>query len=390
MINFSVQHKSIRSQARLGIIKTPHGEIETPAFIPVATQAVIKTLTSEEAIGTGCQALIANTFHLHLKPGEELVAEGGGLHNFMNWPRALMTDSGGFQVFSLGFGSDHGVGKILKERIDETVTLGQQPKNIEITNEGVFFQSPVDGKKLFLGSSESIAIQQKLGADIIFAFDEATSPVADEAYTKASLERTHQWAKQSLEAKTSAEQAIYGIVQGGKFTDLRRQSAQFIGSLPFDGFGIGGEYGDDKTKMSDILKTVINELPEEKPRHLLGIGHLEDIPEIIKAGVDTFDCIVPTHYARHGTAFVSVSEHPPKPLAKAGHINLKNKQFLTDQNPLDAKCKCFVCQGYKRSYIAHLIRAKEITGLKLLTYHNLFFFNNFVARLRQDIKDGKI
>jgi tRNA-guanine family transglycosylase len=378
MIEFSISQQSAISSARIGVLKTPHGEVATPTLVPVATQAVVKTMTSQEAEEAGCQILIANTFHLHLKPGEELVNQAGGLHEFMNWPHPLMTDSGGFQVFSLGFGRDHGVGKVLKQKSDETVTIGQQPKNIKITDEGVTFRSPVDGRKLFIGPPESIAIQQKLGADIIYTFDEATSPVANKEYTKVSLERTHRWAKQCLSVKTS-NQALFGIVQGGKFSDLRQQSAQFIGSLPFARFGIGGEYGDDKTIMPELLQTVLQELPPDKPRHLLGIGHLEDIPAIIKAGIDTFDCIVPTHYARHGTAFTS-----------NGKLNLKNAIFMNDQKPLDHQCPCYVCQDYKRSYIAHLIRAQEITGLKLLTFHNLHFFNSYIADIRQQIKDNRL
>lgn len=377
-MKFTVQQQSNKSQARLGLLETPHGIVETPAFVPVATQAVVKTLTSEEAAQAGSKILIANTFHLHLKPGENIVAQAGGLHDFMNWSRPLMTDSGGFQVFSLGFGLDHGVGKVLKERIAETVQLGQQPKKVTITSEGVHFRSPVDGRELFLGPKESIDIQQKLGADIIFAFDEATSPVADEAYTKQSLTRTHRWAKACLAAKTS-NQALFGIVQGGKFKHLRKSSAQTISALPFDGFGIGGEYGDDKTGMIGIIHAALDQLPKEKPRHLLGIGHLEDIPEIIKAGIDTFDCIVPTHYARHGTAFTSEDK-----------LDLTKSGFLADQQPLDPNCNCPVCQSYRRSYIAHLLKAKEITALRLLTFHNLHFFNNYVAKLREQIKEGKI
>jgi queuine tRNA-ribosyltransferase/7-cyano-7-deazaguanine tRNA-ribosyltransferase len=366
------------SAARLGVLKTSHGEIETPAFVPVATQAVIKTLTSQETEQAGSQVLIANTFHLHLKPGEDIVNQAGGLHDFMNWPHPLMTDSGGFQVFSLGFGQDHGVGKVLKQKIDATVQLGQQPKEIKITPDGVHFKSPVDGTQLFLGPKESVNIQQKLNADIIFVFDEATSPVASEDYTKDSLARTHAWAKQCLAHKTS-NQALFGIVQGGKFDYLRRESAQYIGSLSFDGFGIGGEYGDEKHTMTKVLKTVITSLPQQKPRHLLGIGHIEDIPEIIKLGVDLFDCIAPTHYGRHGTAFTN-----------KGKINLKRKNYLTEQEPIDKNCSCPVCQEYKRSYIAHLIQAKEITGMKLLTHHNLHFFNNFISNIRRQIKAGKI
>ena len=378
MIQFRVTKESASSRARLGLLQTPHGTVETPTLVPVATQATVKTLTSEEARAAGCQMLIANTFHLHLKPGEDIVAAGGGLHEFMRWRRPLITDSGGFQVFSLGFGRDHGVGKILKERRDEVVLLGQQPSRITINHDGVEFTSPVDGRKIFLNPAESIAIQEKLGADIIFAFDEATSPIADEAYTKASLERTHRWAAESLAAKAS-NQALFGIIQGGKFTHLRKQSAETIGGMAFDGFGIGGEYGDDKRAMVSIIKIVVDELPAEKPRHLLGIGHLEDIPEIIKTGVDTFDCIAPTHYARHGTGFTS-----------EGKLDLSKRQFLTDQQPLDPACACSVCGTYKRSYISHLVRAKEITALRLLTFHNLHFFNTYVAHLREQIRQGKL
>jgi queuine tRNA-ribosyltransferase/7-cyano-7-deazaguanine tRNA-ribosyltransferase len=378
MIEFKIEKQSARSKARLGILETPHGHVETPAFVPVATQAVIKTLTSEETEQTGSSILIANTFHLHLKPGEQVVREAGGLHSFMNWPHPLMTDSGGFQVFSLGFGSDHGVGKVLKEKRDEVVQLGQQPRNVTITEAGVTFKSPIDGTELFLGPKESITIQQKLGADIIFTFDEATSPVADEVYTRQSLGRTHRWAEECLEHKTS-DQALYGIVQGGKFPHLRQESARAVGQLPLDGFGIGGEYGDDKTIMAGIIQTVLGELPNDKPRHLLGIGHLEDIPEIIKAGIDTFDCIVPTHYARHGTAFTS-----------EGRLDFGKRQLLHDQSPLDPACRCPVCRNHRRSYIAHLVRSKEITALRLLTFHNLYFFNQYIANLREQIRAGKL
>ena len=378
MIDFKITHKSKRSNARIGILKTPHGEIETPSFVGVATQAVVKTLTSEEVKKTGSQILISNTFHLHLKPGEKFLKKAGGIHKFMNWERPLMTDSGGFQVFSLGFGRDHGVGKILKEKADLTVKAGKKPKNVKITEDGVFFRSPKDGAKLFIGPKESIRIQEAIGADIIFAFDECTSPVADYFYTKRSLGKTHRWAQICLETKKT-NQALYGIVQGGKFDDLRTDSAKFIGSLPFDGFGIGGEFGDEKRTMTDMLELTLPHLPEEKPRHLLGIGHLEDIPEIMKSGIDTFDCIVPTHYARHGIAFTS-----------KGRLDMRKLVFLNDKKPLDPRCECSTCKNYTRNYITHLFRAEEITALRLLTFHNLFYFNKYVEKLREEIKKGKL
>lgn len=382
MISFSLTKKSAKSRARLGIIKTSHGEIQTPAFIGVATQGTIKTLDSKELPETGLQAVICNTFHIHLKPGEDIVAKNGGLHKFADINVPIMTDSGGYQVFSLGFGRDYGTGKILKEKSANKITAGHQPKNIKITCDGVEFYSPVDGSKLFVGPRESIKIQEKLGADIIFAFDECTSPIADHAYNKKALEKTHPWAKICLQTKKS-KQALYGIVQGGKFKDLRIESAQFIGSLPFDGFGIGGEFGDSKQTMEKMISWVVKELPENKPRHLLGIGQLEDIPKIIKQGVDTFDCTIPTHYARHGYAFVAKGASYEK-------IDLNKMLYLKDKNPLDKKCNCYVCQTYTKSFICHLIRAKEITGLKLLSFHNLYFFNEFVGKIRKGIASGKI
>lgn len=378
MIEFKTIYKSKKSNARIGILKTPHGEIETPSFVGVATQAVVKTLTAKEVEEAKTQILISNTFHLHLKPGEQFLKKAGGIHKFMNWNRPLMTDSGGFQVFSLGFGRDHGVGKILKEKSNITIKAGKKPKNVKITEDGVFFRSPVDGKQLFIGPRESIKIQEAIGADIMFAFDECTSPVADYEYTKRSLEKTHRWAEVCLDVKKT-KQALFGIVQGGKFRDLREESAKYIGNLPFDGFGIGGEFGDEKSTMTDMLNWTVPHLPKDKSIHLLGIGHLEDMPEIIKTGIDTFDCIVPTHYARHGVAFTST-----------GRLDMKKAKFLTDKEPLDKKCGCPTCLVYKRNYIAHLLKANEITGLRLMTMHNLHFFNTYVETLRNDIKKGKL
>ncbi len=378
-MEFTIQKRSKRSRARLGVIKTPHGEVETPALVTVATQASVKTLTSEEAGRAGSRLLIANTVHLHLKPGERVVKAAGGLHKFMNWRGPMMTDSGGYQVFSLGFGRDLGTGKILKQRISASITTGQQPKLLSIGEDGVEFTSYIDGRRVFLGPKESIRIQEALGADIIFAFDECTSPAADHDYTARSLERTHRWARVCLEAKRT-KQALYGVVQGGKFEDLRRRSAKFIGALDFDGFGIGGEFGDDKSAMTKMIGWVVDELPEDRPRHLLGIGHPEDIEAVVKAGADTFDCTVPTHYARHGTAFTS-----------AGRLDLNQSRYLADRAPLDRKCSCSVCAaGYTRSYICHLFRAKEVTALSLLTFHNLHFFNGLVDGVRRRLKRGLI
>src|SRR3989344_4224083 len=281
-----------------------------------------------------------------------------------------MTDSGGVQVFSLGFGRDMGVGKILKtfpgKDIDKPVNAGSQPKSVKITPDGVHFQSPVDGKRLFIGPKESIRIQESLGADIIFAFDECTPPLVSKKYVEQSLEMTHKWAKICIESKKT-DQSLFGITQGSKFKDLRIKSAKFINSLGFDGYGIGGDLGESKKTTTDILDWVIPHLDENKPRHLLGIGYLEDMELMIKHGVDTFDCIVPTHYARRGVAFTSV-----------GELDLRKSIFLKDKKPLDPKCDCQTCQNYTRSYLCHLMKAKEITVMRLLSFHKLYYFNQFV------------
>lgn len=382
-MEFKILKKSKKSRARLGILKTAHGEVETPALVTVATQAVVKTLTSEEVSMAGSQILISNTFHLHLKPGEKIVKSAGGLHKFMNWPKPLMTDSGGFQVFSLGFGHDLGVGKVIKyfpgeTKIEKAIEAKSQPKQIKITSEGVHFRSPLDGKEIFIGPKESIRIQEALGADIIFAFDECTPPFSTYEYVKESMKRTHKWAKICVKAQKT-RQALFGIVQGSKFKDLRREGAEFINSLDFPGFGIGGDLGENKEIMNKILDWTVPYLDEKKPRHLLGIGYLEDMENIIKAGIDTFDCTVPTHYGRRGIAFTSF-----------GRLDLRKTIFLKDKGALDKNCGCPVCQVYKRNYLCHLLRANEITPLKLLTFHNLYFFNTFVEKIREKIKQGRI
>jgi len=390
MIEFSVIKKSKKSSARLGILRTPHGEVETPSLVPVATLATIKGLRSDEVLATKTQIVISNTYHLHLTPGENIVKAGGGLNKFMNWPRPTMTDSGGFQVFSLGFGRDLGIGKnsvaSLKKskvpggsypgKLERAIEKGHQPKGVKITEDGVEFYSPLSGEKMFLGPEESIAIQQKIGADIMYAFDECTPPGASRAYMETSLDLTHRWAKRSLAARKS-KQAMYGIVQGGNFKDLRQKSAQYINSLGFDGFGIGGDLGDSKKATRAILDWTLPLLEEKKPRHLLGIGHVEDIENIIKGGVDTFDCTVPTHYARRGIAFTG-----------KGRVDFNKAALLRDKNPIDATCECLACTKYTRSYLAHLVRAHEITGGALLTFHNLYFFNTYIEKVREKIRKG--
>lgn len=382
MINFKILKKSIKSRARLGVISTPHGEVQTPAFVPVATQGVVKTLVSEEAEKAGCQLLIANTYHLHSKPGEEILAQSGGLHKFMNWKRPLMTDSTGFQVFSLGFGSDLKVGKILKYfpgENEKKINVGQQPERVKITHDGVFFNSQITGEKIFIGPKESMNIQEKIGADMIFAFDECTAPLVTYEYAKVALSRTHRWVEVCLKEKDS-KQALFGIVQGSRFQDLREESAKFISSLDgVEGIGIGGDLGDSKDKMMEIIDWVIPHLADDKPRHLLGIGYLEDMERVIKSGIDLFDCTVPTHYARRGFAFTP-----------EGRLDFSKVKYLSDQNPIDPTCECLTCQNYKRNYISHLVRADEWTASHLLTIHNLFYFNKYVNDIREKIKNGEI
>ena len=403
MIEFRILKNSKKSGARIGILKTPHGLVETPALVPVATQAVVKTLTSEEARAAKCQILIANTFHLHLKPGEKIIKSSGGLHKFMNWQRPLMTDSGGFQVFSLGFGHDLGVGKVLgffpgpsfakasEGKRNIVIDKNAQPKEIKITSQGMHFKSPITGEKLFIGPKESIKIQEDLGADIIFAFDECTPPFSTFDYVKKAVKRTHDWARICVDSKKS-RQVLFGIVQGSKFQELRSESAKYINSLGFDGFGIGGDLGETKKDMAKILSWIIPDLDEKKPRHMLGIGRLDDMENIVKSGIDLFDCTAPTHYARRGIAFINsgLPAESTELAEKARKLDLNKLMFLKDKKPLDSKCSCFVCQNYKRNYITHLLKAKEITAMRLLTFHNLYFFNTFVETLRQKIKNNQI
>lgn len=381
-MEFKVIKKSAKTRARIGILKTIHGEVETPAFVPVATQASVKALDSEEIKATGSQILIANTFHLHLRPGESLVSKMGGIHKFANLNFPIMTDSGGFQVFSLGFGSDLKIGKMVKffpgADTERNIKMGDQPASVKITDDGAFFKSPYDGTKLFLGPKESMKIQSKIGADIIFAFDECTPLLATKEYIIKALERTHCWAKICLNER-DAKQALFGIVQGSQFEELRLESAKYINSLGFEGYGIGGDLGVSKKDIEKILDWVVPILDENKPRHLLGVGYVEDMEMMARHGVDLFDCVVPTQFARHGQVFTS-----------KGKLNLRSSRFLKNKSLLDPNCDCYVCQSYTISYLTHLLRSHEITGLKLLSFHNLYFFNKAIAAIRQKIKDGKL
>ena len=381
--SFKIIKKSKESKfLRLGQIKTPNGLIHTPNFVPVATRAALRGILFPEAKKSGLEIAILNTYHLWVSGAYKIIYKFGGLHRFINFKIPLMTDSGGFQVFSLGFSREHGVGKIGDIFPNEKVydfkkhKTNPQKNLVKINDKGVYFKEEKSGKKLFLTPEKSIKIQKMLGADFIFAFDECTSPLNDYEYTKKALERTHKWAIRSLKAFGKPKnQAIFGIIQGGAYEDLRKESVEFISSLPFFGFGIGGSLGKSKQEMKEVLSWVIPDLIENKPRHLLGIGEIDDIFSAVEWGIDLMDCVVPTRWARHGTA-----------LTFSGRLNLESRKSFNDKSPIDSKCSCFVCKNYSRAYISHLIRSKEINGIILLTHHNLTWMLNLMKTIRKSIK----
>ena len=378
---FKVLKKDKNTSARLGVLETPHGSVETPSYVVVGTHAKVRELDSEELEKTKTQIIIANTYHLWRALGDGGLKKYSGLHSEMKWNRPLMTDSGGFQVFSLGFARESGVGKINKT--DRTYKTNKPDNNlVKITEDGVFFMD--GGEEYFLDASKSIWIQERLGADIIFAFDEPTSPLHDYKYTKASLSRTHRWAAKSIESKKS-DQILYGIVQGGAFEDLRKESAKFIGSLDFGGFAIGGSFGSSfgagtEGRSFRELEWVVPLLPEDKPRHLLGIGLIEDLFIGVSKGIDTFDCVVPTREARHGVIYTS-----------QGRLDIKRGAFRDDNNVLDQECACEVCAVKKitRSYLRELFKNKDFEAGHLATFHNVYFFNNLMSRIRESISLGR-
>ena len=381
-MSFSIEKKIPGSLGRAGTIKTPHGDIETPAFIVVGTKGSVKSLTTEQVIDLGGQSVLANTYHLYLEPGESLVKESGGLGKFMNWPGPTFTDSGGFQVFSLGAAMGKSVGKIatgeeIAEYTDEPNFGG---KLAQIDEEGVTFKSFIDGSEHRFTPERSMEIQENLGADIIFAFDECTSPMAPREYQSQGMERTHRWAKRCLQSHSKTGQALFGVVQGGRFEDLRKKSAKVLAGLEpngksFDGFGIGGSFV--KEDMATAVKWVNEILPEGKPRHLLGIGEPEDLFLGIENGCDTFDCVAPTRLGRNGAFYTN-----------EGRIIIQNSKFRKDMSPIEKDCGCYACKNFSRSYIAHLFRAKEMLGPTLGSIHNLYFIVNLVKKIRRSIIDG--
>ncbi len=391
-IAFTVRHRASGSMARTGCLATSHGIVKTPAFVGVATRATIKAVEPQGLLDLGLQVVIANTYHLHLRPGEDTVASLGGLHGFSGWPGPTMTDSGGFQVFSLGAGKQHGVGKVASI-FPGGDARGRSSRSdrplVRLTEEGAEFRSILDGSLHCFTPESVITIQRKLGADIILPLDECTSPLHDRAYTRAAMERTHRWARRALAAFDvlredptfpNPDQELYGIVQGGAYRELREHSVREIGSLPFAGYAIGGSLGRSKGEMLDVLDWTVPLLPEERPRHLLGIGEIEDLFAAIRRGIDTLDCAAPTRLARNGGVFLKG--------APRHRINLRNARFARDDRPIDPACDCFTCQNHSRGYLRHLHRAGEVSFYRLATLHNLRYLVRLMADIRRSIAEG--
>ncbi len=422
-LEFNIVAKLAGTLARAGELVTPHGTILTPSFVVVGTKATVKALTPEQLVALGAQVTLCNTYHLMLQPGDELVARAGGLHTFMNWHGPMMTDSGGFQVFSLGAAYGKDVSKLVAAVTDPSLLISERSsvddgmaRLATVGNDGVSFRSHIDGSLHYITPEKSIEIQHNLGADIIFAFDECTSPSEDDRYQEEALSRTHAWAKRSLERHKELEQekrakapllveegvgggvakelppphpsgtppqaggekypqALFGIVQGGRSEVLRKKSAQVIGGMGFDGYGIGGSFA--KEDMSTAVRWCNEVLPESKPRHLLGIGEPEDLFMGVENGVDLFDCVAPTRNARTGTLYTHT-----------GKINIANSKFIDDFTRLDPDCGCGTCRDYTRAYLSHLFRAKEMLAATLASIHNEYFINHLVIDMRTAVIDG--
>ena len=350
MFEFDIKAKN--GLARAAVFHTPHGPLNTPVFAPVGTQATVKTVTPAQLIEISASLVLSNTYHLYLRPGDELIAKLGGLHDFMQWPHPILTDSGGYQVFSLA-------------------------KTRKIDSDGVTFKSHIDGSTHRFTPEKSIQIQENLSADIIMAFDECADP-NEPVYIRTAMQRTHAWAERSLKAHSRQDQALFGIVQGGVDPDLRVESANFISSLPFPGIAIGGlSVGESKDDMYKVLDTINPHLPVNKPRYLMGVGTPEDLINGIARGVDIFDCVLPTRLARHHSAF-----------SKNGRLNMMNATFASDARPIDVDCHCYTCRTFTRAYIRHLVVAKEILAGTLLSIHNLYTLVELVKGIREMIING--
>jgi len=380
MFKFEIITKDKKSKARVGRITTAHGIIETPAFVPVGTKGTVKGLTPQDLREAEVQILFGNTYHLHLRPGENIVKKFGGLAKFMSWNGPTITDSGGFQVFSLGQ---------VKIKLTEEGE-GTEVKVVNIKDDGVAFRSHIDGSKHLFTPEVSIEIQKKLGADLILAFDECAPHPSAHEYTKEAMERTHKWALRSLKASQGKQyhpwqQALYGIIQGGIYRDLREESAKFISKLDFDGIAIGGvSVGESKKEMRQAIDWSYPFLPENKPRHLLGIGEIDDIFDVIERGMDTFDCVIPTRFGRYGIVFVG---SPEGNIKNRFRLDINKTIYAKDENPISKDCLCYVCTNFTRGYIHHLFRAQELLAYRLASYHNMFFINNLVKEIRKSILD---
>ncbi len=378
MTFFELIHEDKKTGARAGIMHTEHGDIPTPVFMPVGTQATVKTLDQSDLLTLDPKIILANNYHLHLRPGEDLVAQAGGLHKFMNWDRAILTDSGGFQVFSLG---------LQKEQRQS----GDQGKLVKIDDDGVTFQSHIDGSTHRFTPESAIECQHKIGADIIMAFDECTPDNADEEYTKAAMDRTHRWAERCIvEHKKNPsyhgyKQFLFGIIQGANHENFRKESAKFISSLDFDGVAIGGEsVGYNMEATENILRWVTPLIPKDKPRYTMGVGlDPTDLLKVVAGGADMFDCVAPTRLARHGMVFVSSKQDAKR------RMNIKNSEFAKDFSPISDDCTCLTCQKYSRAYLHHLFATQEVSGLRLATIHNIHFMLNLMRKAREAILEDR-
>ncbi|MBI3384728.1 tRNA-guanine transglycosylase [Candidatus Gottesmanbacteria bacterium] len=460
MFSFKVLHRDKKTKARSGIVSTPHGSFATPAFLPVGTQAAIKGLSPEEVEATKTEAVLANTYHLYLRPGPEVIQKLGGLHKYMNWSGPIMTDSAGFQVFSLGFGIEQEVGKMVPlyggnlvlGDLSNLSHLGDLEKAVivrtklcKIEEEGPTFVSHLDGSVHFFPPEKSIEVQMKLGADLIVALDECTSPLHNYDYTKAAMERTHRWEERALRefnrlsfwggsaswrrrlqnptkdsgqvlrprvfrpraqdrgaqdrgARMTKKQALFGVIQGGPFKDLRLESAKFVASKDFFGIAIGGALI-NTLQMIKILQWIHPFLPEGKPRHLFGIGTVAEIFSAVEEGVDMFDCVVPTRLGRMGHILIrkrgiksevlnKEEEYAYKP--DTFRLDITKSCFLTDSKPIDPDCGCYTCKNFSRAYICHLFRSRELLAYRLATIHNLFFMQELMDEIRKGIKEQKL
>lgn len=362
---FGFKIKKTDGQARTGVFKTPHGLIHTPVFMPVGTKATVKTLSQSDLKKLKAQIILANTYHLYLRPGENIIKKMGGLHKWMNWDGPILTDSGGYQVFSLA--QEKGYSKNSKFKT-----------TVKIDEDGVTFKSHLDGSKHYLTPEKAVKIQENLGADIIMAFDECAPANSSKIYFKEAMDRTHKWLTRCKKVHKNQTQALFGIVQGGLYKDLRTQSAQFINDQNLPGNAIGGlSVGESKGQMHEMLEAVIPHLANEKPRYLMGVGTPEDLFECVERGIDMFDCVHPTRMARHGAFWTN-----------SGRYSIKNERFKSDKTPLDKECKCETCQNYCKSYLRHLIFENEILGLRLMTIHNLHFLLELMRQIRKSINSN--